>query len=169
MNGRAKKITILSVLAAASLITFLIENLFPPLFIPGAKLGLGNVFVMFALYAFGVGPAFVVLLVKCILGNLIVGNLSSMIFSLTAGVAGLFVMSVINVFLGKKITPVSLSVVGAVVNNLVQNVVYALITSTVLAMTYLPYLALIGIVSGLTVGFAVTLLLKKLPKKVFEF
>ena len=28
MNGRAKKITILSVLAAASLITFLIENLF---------------------------------------------------------------------------------------------------------------------------------------------
>lgn len=67
-------------LAAASLITFLIENLFPPLFIPGAKLGLGNVFVMFALYAFGVGPAFVVLLVKCILGNLIVGNLSSMIF-----------------------------------------------------------------------------------------
>ena len=78
-------------------------------------------------------------------------------------------MSVIYVFLGKKITPVSLSVVGAVVNNLVQNVVYALITSTVLAMTYLPYLALIGVVSGLTVGFAVTLLLKKLPKKVFEF
>lgn len=63
----------------------------------------------------------------------------------------------------------SLSVVGAVVNNLVQNVVYALITSTVLAMTYLPYLALIGVVSGLTVGFAVTLLLKNYRKRFLSF
>lgn len=168
MSDKAKKITTLSMLSAASLVAFLIENLFPPLFVPGAKLGLGNVFVMLALYVFGVGQAFVVLGVKCVLGNLIAGNLSSMVFSLTAGVSGLFVMSVICTFVGKKVTPLATSVVGAVVNNVVQNVVYALITATTLAMTYLPYLALIGVLGGSAVGISVTLILKNLPDKFLK-
>ena len=49
MKGNSKKVQLnsktiatLSVLVAMSLITFILENLLPPLFLPGAKLGLSN-------------------------------------------------------------------------------------------------------------------------------
>ena len=45
----AKTITTTAVFAALSLIAFMIESLFPPLFVPGAKMGLGNIFSMLAL------------------------------------------------------------------------------------------------------------------------
>ena len=43
-NGKnaAKKIVVLAIFTALSLITFVIENQFPPLLLPGARMGLAN-------------------------------------------------------------------------------------------------------------------------------
>ena len=45
----AKKIAVLAVFTALSLVMFIIENQFPPMFIPGAKMGLANIFSFAAL------------------------------------------------------------------------------------------------------------------------
>ncbi|HBN12975.1 MAG TPA: heptaprenyl diphosphate synthase, partial [Clostridiales bacterium] len=45
----AKKVATLSVFTALSLIMFIIENQFPPMFIPGARMGLANIFSFAAL------------------------------------------------------------------------------------------------------------------------
>lgn len=43
----ARKIVLTAVFAAASLVMFMVENLFPPLFVPGAKAGLSNIPTLF--------------------------------------------------------------------------------------------------------------------------
>ena len=39
-----KKLTLCSIYSALAIISFVIENLFPPLFLPGARMGVSNVF-----------------------------------------------------------------------------------------------------------------------------
>ena len=52
MQFSAKKLAILSVLTTLGLLSFLLENLLPPLFVPGAKPGLSNLFTLLALVWF---------------------------------------------------------------------------------------------------------------------
>lgn len=53
----AKKIAVLALFSALGLIAFIIENQFPPLFVPGAKMGLANIFSLSALILYGPAEA----------------------------------------------------------------------------------------------------------------
>ena len=46
----ARRIATLAVLTAMGLIMFMVESLFPPLFLPGAKMGLSNIFSLLTLF-----------------------------------------------------------------------------------------------------------------------
>lgn len=164
----AKKIAVLGVLTALSLIAFLIENLFPPLFIPGAKLGLANAFSFIALILYSPIEAFIIVGVRTILSALFAGNLSAVIYSFTGGIVAMAVSSVLIYLAHPKISITSASVAAAVTHNLTQNAIFALISSSPLAFTYSPYLAVIGAVSGAFIGAAVTLTVKKLPQNSFD-
>ena len=118
--------------AALGLITFLIESLFPPLFIPGAKMGLSNIFSLSALVLYGPVDAFVVVAVRTLLGSLFAGNISALLYSFTGGMAAM------------------------------------LVSATALVFSYMPYLALIGVLSGAIVGAAVLIIFKKVPLSVYE-
>ena len=160
----AAKIATAAVLSAAALAVYVVESLFPPLILPGAKMGLSNVFVLLALVCF----AFAALAVKIAVGNLIVGNFSTLMYSLPAGVISLAVMSLLF-FNGKsRFGLIALSVAGAVVHNAVQNAVYALVTDTPAVLSLLPYLALIGVLSGAIVGAATYFALKIVPKSQWQ-
>jgi uncharacterized membrane protein len=54
-----------------------------------------------------------------------------------------------------------------VVNITVQNVIFCIITDTLNYLTYLPYFVLIGVVSGIIVGFSVYILVKRIPLNKF--
>ena len=82
MGLGTRKIAGVSVLLALSLIAFMLENFLPPMFIPGAKLGLGNAFSMLALVLYSPAYALLIVILRCVLGNLIVGSLSAMLFGL---------------------------------------------------------------------------------------
>ena len=157
----AAKIATAAVLSAAALAVYVVESLFPPLILPGAKMGLSNVFVLLALVCLGVGYAFAALAVKIAVGNLIVGNFSTLMYSLPAGVISLAVMSLLF-FNGKsRFGLIALSVAGAVVHN-------ALVTDTPAVLSLLPYLALIGVLSGAIVGAATYFALKIVPKSQWQ-
>ena len=160
----AKKLSLLALYGAMALVVFAVESLVPSLIVPGAKIGLANLFVLLALYTFGVGEAFFVMIVKCVLGNLITGNLSSLTFSLFSGVISLAVCVLIFCLAKDKISIVALSVVGAVISNFVQNAIYAFVMQTTSVFFYLPYLTLAGVLGGLVVGFATVFVLKHLLK-----
>ncbi len=161
-----KKLTITALLSAFALLSFVLEGLFPPLFIPGARLGISNVFILLAVIIVGKPYAYAVLIVKVVLGSLFAGNVSSIMYSLPAGTIALTVEIVLLVF-AKRLSVVSISTAGSVISLTVQNTVFCLITGGTEYFIYLPYLALIGTVAGVFVGIVVYFAIKFLPKKIY--
>lgn len=167
------KITLCACFSALATITFAIESLFPPFFLPGARMGLSNVFILLSAIILGGKYAFITLIVKISLGSLFSGNLSQIIYSLPAGLVSLCAeLSVL--FFVKKTSVISASISGAVINVAVQNVIFCLVTNTIAFISYLPYLTLIGVLAGLIVGLAVYFIIKFIPlsqlenKKIYE-
>lgn len=159
----AKKIAVMGVLTALSLIAFLIENLFPPILIPGAKLGLANAFSFIALIIYSPIEAFIIVGVRTFLGAVFAGNLSAVMYSFTGGMVSLGVGSLLMYLVHPRMSVTSISVISASLHNLTQNAVFVLISATPLAFAYAPYLMAIGALSGAFIGLTVTLLIKRIP------
>lgn len=164
----AKKLAVLSVFTALSLIMFMIENLFPPLFIPGAKMGLANIFSLAALILYGPIEAFCVIAVRTFLGALFAGNFYAFFYSFSGGVVSMAVSALLLRLVHPKISLMAASILAAVMHNATQNAVFVLISQTPLMFSYLPYLMLCGILSGFIVGGVLLLVFKKVPRSVFE-
>ena len=163
----ARRSATLSVLTAMGLITFMIESLFPPLFLPGAKMGISNVFSLLTLMVLGPTEAFILVLVRTTLGSMFTGNMSTLMYSMTAGVVSVAVSTVLVEFVYPRVSIVAISVVAAVLHNMTQNLVFCLISNTPEMFAYMPWLALLGVVAGIIVGFAVWFILRTVPTKVF--
>ncbi len=156
-----KRLAKLGLLCALSLIMFLLEGLFPPLFIPGAKLGLGNIFVMLAVICFSYPEALILVTAKSLLAGIMAGNPFSILFSFTAGFFAVTVTYLCLKFLQKYLSVVSVASLSACVHNMVQLGVFSLINGTKNLYFYAPYLALLGVLSGIVTGFTVYLLIKR--------
>lgn len=162
----AKKIAVLALLTGLGLVAFIIEALIPSP-VPGAKLGIANVFSLFALVLYGLPEALLVVIARTVLGSIFAGNLSLLLYSLTAGVASVCVSRAL-LLLFPHISVLCVSVFSAVVHNLVQLLVYCALTQTMLLMSYAPYLCLLGAGAGIVVGLAVIFTVKAVPLSVFE-
>lgn len=168
MKGRftSKRIASLAILSALGLIMFMVESLFPPLFIPGAKMGLSNIFSLLTLVVMSPFDAIIVVFVRTIVGSFFVGSMSTLIYSLTAGMVSVLISSLLYKFVFPNITLIALSAVSAVFHNLTQNIVFCLVTSTPQMFVYMPYLALLGVMAGIFVGIVVKLIIKFLPNDI---
>lgn len=164
----AKKIAVLALLTGLSLITFIIESLFPPLLIPGAKPGLANVFSFAALIMYSPIEAFIVVAVRTLLGAVYAGNLSALLYSFTGGVVSMALSSVLIYLVYPKISVMAVSVAAAAAHNVTQNIVFVFLSGSVLMFGYMPYLVLLGIVSGAIVGGVTMLIFKGIPQTAFE-
>ena len=161
-----KRITLLSIFTSLALITFLIESHFPPLFLPGAKMGLSNIFTLMCLVILTPLDAFILIFVRTFLASLFFGGINTLIFSLPAGVISVALSSVLT-YAFPKISLVAISVASAVLHNLVQNLIYVWVTGLKLMLGYMPYLALIGILAGVIVGVCAQLVIKAIPISAF--
>lgn len=163
----AKKLVLLALLVAMSLIMFLIESQFPPLIVPGAKMGLSNLFSLLALLLYGPVEAFVVIVARTLLGALF-SNPFALVYSFTAGVTTILLSSLLYRLVFPRISILAISIAGGVVHNLVQLVVYLFLSKTALLVFYAPYLALAGVLSGTIVGLTLFLLIKKIPLSLYR-
>ena len=164
----AKKIAVLAILTGLSLVTFIIESLFPPLIMPGAKMGLANIFSFTALIMYSPWEAFLVVGISTVLGAVYAGNFSAVLYSFTGGIVSMAVSSLLMYLAHPKISVLSVSVAAAVAHNITQNVVFVFLSGSVLMFGYMPYLVLLGILSGAIVGGAIMLIFKGVPKSAFE-
>ena len=167
LNQKTVRLSRLALFSALGLIVFIIENQFPPLFVPGAKMGLANIFSLAALILYGPIEALVVVAVRTVLGSLFAGNVSMLLYSLTGGVISLALSAILIYIAYPRVSVLAVSVAAAVLHNIVQNAVFVLVTGTSLMFSYMPYLALIGVLSGAIVGAVVTIIFKKVPESVF--
>lgn len=158
-----------ALLTAIALIAFMIENLFPPLlaFAPGVKIGISNAVTLIALVLIGAPDAFVILLLRCLLGALASGNLFSLAYSLPAGVLSLAVQTALYSTLAPKLSLTGISLFGATVHNLTQLAVASAVVGANL-LGLLPLMLAASAVAGAAVGIIAYLAVKFLPPSLYE-
>ena len=160
MRNDTRRLTALSLAVSFALILSFIESKIPAFVaIPGVKVGLANIAVIFALYKFGIKEAIAVSTVRVILVSTLFGTPVSFIYSITGAVLSLLTMSLL-----KKLTPlheVTVSVAGGVMHNIGQICAASIILGTNVVLYYLPFLLLSGVIAGIAVGVASGLIIKK--------
>ena len=96
---KTKKVAFLSMCIALSMILSYFESLIPPLVaVPGVKIGLPNLVMVFMLYKIGWKETAVVSIIRVILVGILFGTPLSMIYSLVGAA-----LSLIGMILLKKI------------------------------------------------------------------
>ena len=167
MKNNTKKLTLLAMMITFAIILSYIESKIPAFVaIPGVKIGLANIVVIFVLFKLGIKEAIVISGVRVFIISLLFGNPISLIYSIAGAFLSLTVM-----FILKKLTPlkeVALSVVGGVMHNVGQIAVASLILETNVLVYYLPFLILSGTIAGIAVGVAAALLIVKTKKLSFK-
>ena len=163
---KTKKLTVLALLSAAALIFSYVESLFPPLVasFPGIKMGLPNIAIIFTLYKLGFKEAFAVSFIRLIFASLLFGSLLSFQYSLAGAILSLFVMVLLKKF--DLFSLVGISVCGGVLHNLGQIIVAILLTGAKEIAYYMIFLAASGTISGILIGLAASLLIKRLKLKI---
>ena len=160
MRNNTRRLTALALTVSFALILSFIESRIPAFVaIPGIKVGLANIAVIFVLYKFGIAEAITVSIIRVILVSTLFGSPVSFIYSLTGAVLSLSVM-----FLLKTLTPlteVAVSVAGGVMHNIGQIGAASIMLGTNVVVYYLPFLLVSGTLAGIVVGIASGLLIKK--------
>ncbi|MDO5112459.1 MAG: Gx transporter family protein [Clostridia bacterium] len=161
---KTKRLTQLGLLTAAALILGYLEHLLP-LFpgLPGVKLGLGNIVVLYALYRMDEKSALLLMLLKVVLCSLLFANAFSLLYALAGGACSLLAMALARRLPGVSVTGVS--VVGALFHNLGQAAVACLLLGRAAVVSYLPVLLLAAIGTGLLTGIVAKGVLRALDVK----
>jgi heptaprenyl diphosphate synthase len=161
----AKKLVFFSILIAQAMVLSFIEQLIPlPIAIPGAKLGLANLVTLIVLYKFGFKPAFSILLGRIFLISFLFGNFAMLWYSLAGGLLALLTMALSRKFFSM----IGVSILGALMHNVGQVCVAALVIENLKIAYYLPVLLVIAIPTGLFIGITGRYLLSAIDKIKLE-
>ena len=149
-------------LTACAMILSYVESLLPSVGIPGVKMGLANIAVIFVLFRFGWKEAAGVSLVRVVLVSLLFGSVGALLYSLAGAVLSLAVMALLRRI--DRFTTVGVSVAGGIAHNAGQVLMAMLILETKQLIAYLPVLAIAGISGGILTGLTAALLIRRIPK-----
>ncbi len=145
--NKTKRLTLLAMLFALSIVLAIVEGLLPaPNSVPGIKLGLSNIVVMFTLINLKKSDAITIAFLKSGFVLMTRGVIAG-VLSLSGGLSSVLVMWLLMVLLRGKASYMGLSVLGAVFHNLGQLAVASLILGTALWF-YFPVLLISAIISG---------------------
>ena len=164
--GKSKKIAFLGLCTALALILAYVEVMMQPLFpaVPGIKMGLPNVIIVFLLYRRSAASAVGVSLLRVLLVSILFGNVVALSYSLAGALLSLFVMILLRRL--NLMSEVGVSVAGGVTHNVGQILMAMLLLETAELGYYLVVLTVTGTIAGILVGLCGSLLIKKIPQKL---
>ncbi|MDO4489490.1 MAG: Gx transporter family protein [Lachnospiraceae bacterium] len=150
-------------LIALAMILSYVEAQIPAFFtVPGMKLGLTNIVVLFALYRISYKSAFFINLLRILLVAMLFGNGMSLAYSLAGGMLSTLVMMLLKRWGHFRI--VTVSIAGGICHNIGQILVAVLLLQTTALAWYLLVLWFSGLASGLVIGLVGGELVKRLGK-----
>lgn len=163
-----RRLAYTSVLLAVALTAGSIEAALPPIVpaLPFIRIGFSNVVTLYCFLVLGFPSAIAVTALKSVLVPIFVGNPIMAIYSLTASI-GSFLVCALLLYIKKSGIPV-ISMIGAVVHNMLQLCVAALMTGSIAVFGYVPWLIITGAGAGLATGVTLYLLIKYLPARLTE-
>ena len=158
-NG--KSVARFGLLIALALILSYLESLVPLSFgVPGIKLGLPNLVVIFALYRLSPRSAAVISLIRVLLSAVLFGSVLSLAYSAAGAVLSFLVMW--GMRRSGKFGETGVSVAGAVAHNAGQILTAMLVLETGRLAWYLPVLCVSGTAAGVCIGLLSAVLVRRI-------
>ncbi|MBQ9899242.1 MAG: Gx transporter family protein [Ruminococcus sp.] len=158
---RTRRLTELALLTAAALIVFIIELRIPNILPIPVKLGLANIFTVYAVYRYPAKDVSLLVFTRIALGTLFSGNFSAIIYSMAGAV-----LCLVGMLLIKRVIPINYlwlcSIIGALLHNTAQIAVAVLLTGTPAVLVYYPVLIAAGCIAGLFTGLCAQYMLNRL-------
>jgi len=162
--NKTRKTAVLGLLAACAIVLSYVEMLLPPIWaaVPGIKMGLTNIVILFVLYKFSLKYAAAISLTRLLVVLLLFGNFMTFAYSLAGAVLSLVIMAIL-----KKtgwFSMVAVSIAGGISHNLGQVLVAMAVLQTKEIGYYMIALSVSGIVAGMIVGLVSALLIRYIDK-----
>ena len=158
---KTKKVAVMGLAIALAMILSFVESQIPSFVaIPGVKMGLANIAVVFVLYKLGWKEAVLISLVRVFLVSLLFGNFASLFYSVAGAVlslAGMILLKKTGLF-----SEVAVSVAGGVLHNVGQIAMACILLETDVIRYYLPFLVLSGTLAGIVIGVLAGILVKRI-------
>ena len=157
----ASAITRIALMAALALIFSYVEAIIPysPA-LPGIKLGIANIVTVVALYKFGAKEALAVSVIRIVIAGLLFNGLFGMLYSMAGALlslAGMIVLKRTGLF-----SVVGVSMAAGVLHNMGQLLVASALIENLRIFFYFPLLMFSGIVAGILVGIASTIIIRSI-------
>ena len=149
---KTKDITTISALTAMSVVIGILESLITPVgdILPGLKLGLANVIIVFALYKYNFSKALMIAIIRVFIVALLRSGFGFNFFFSLGGA----LFSIIVIALAKKthLSLIGVSILGSISHSIGQVLIGMLILKNSNIIYYLPYLTLFSIPTGIIIG-----------------
>ena len=163
---KTKKVAFIGMSIALAMILSFVESQIPlNAAVPGIKVGLPNLVMVFLLYRVGWKETIAVSIIRIILISLLFGNIQYFTFSVAGAV-----LSLTGMILLKKtnwFSCIAVSVTGGILHNVGQIIAACFWTQTAQIAYYLPVLLISGTIAGVVIGIVSGLLIKRLDKIKF--
>lgn len=162
MKIKPRSVALMGICAAIAMVLSYVESLIPLSFsVPGIKLGLANIAVVFVLYKLGAKEAVLVSLIRIVWIAILFGNVMTLAYSVAGAVLSLTAMILLK--RSDRFSTVGVSVIGGILHNTGQILVAMLVMETAQIIYYLPVLCVSGIAAGVAVGVVSAILVKRVP------
>ena len=159
----AARLTLLALCLALSLMLFFVELRLPLVAaVPGFKLGLANIVTVAALRLFRAREAFLLLVLRIVLGAAFAGSLPALSFSLAGGLLALSV-GVLLLRAAPRVPLALLGIAGALSHNVGQLLAASFWLGTLDVFYYAPMLFALAVFTGFATGFLAQEILRRLP------
>lgn len=149
---KTKDITLIGILTAMAVVISIIESYFTFAFefVPGLKLGLANIVIIFTLYKYNFKMALLVSLVRVFVVALVrTGFGFNFFFSLAGALLSIIVMALVK---KTKLSVVGTSILGSISHSIGQVLMGIILLNNYNITYYLPYLLLFSIPTGIIIG-----------------
>lgn len=161
MEKNNRKLALLGLFCAVAIIFGYVESLIPVFVgIPGIKLGLANLSVLFILMRYSMKEAVIVSAVRIVVIGFLFGNMFSIVYSLAGAALSLTVMALLKKY--TKASVFAISMAGGISHNIGQLIVACLIVENRSLLFYAPVLIISGILTGFLIGYLTSETLKRI-------
>ena len=144
-----KKIAYCGLLTTTALLLSYVERMLAiPMLVPGMKLGLANVAVLIALYLLDNKAAFCISILRILMSGILFTGFASFFYSAAGELLSFCIMS----FFKNHFSVIAVSISGGISHNIGQIIIACIVVENIGLFYYLPFLVILGIVTGFLTG-----------------
>ncbi|MBQ9071263.1 MAG: Gx transporter family protein [Clostridia bacterium] len=165
MRTDTKRLTLLGLSVALAMILSYVEFLLPPIIsaVPGIKLGLPNVIILYVFFKSGEVDAALVSAVRLFLSALLFGSFLTFLYSFAGALFSFLVMLALKK--SKLFSTVGVSIGGGVFHNLGQIIMAIIVLGTREIGYYMIILTFTGTLSGFLIGILAAIMIKRVKAR----